>query len=137
MARTLLALARSMDTLAASLGTRASELSVRKAKAVISYLSRVTPVDTSKALSNWQVTLNTPASAPHGAYFVGTRGSTHDASADTLLYSAYAVLADKKPGESIHIVNVLPYIKYLDQGTSMQFPGGFKAGAELIARITK
>lgn len=137
MARTLLDFAKSLEARAASLNKIGHEASIRKAKAIISYLIRVTPIDTTRALSNWQVTLNTPAMAPRGAFFVGTHGSTFDASADTLTYFADAVLADKKPGDTIYISNVLRYITYLDQGTSMQFPGGFAAGAQLIARTTK
>lgn len=137
MARTLLDFAKAMDVRAAALSQKASDASVRKALAIMRYLVRVTPVDTSRAVSNWQVSLNSPVTAPHGAFSVGTHGSSYDVSADATLNFAQAVLASKKPGESIYISNVLPYITYLDHGSSSQFPGGFVAGAHLIARITK
>ena len=126
-----------MDARAAALNSVGHELAKRKALAIISYLVRVTPVDTSRAMSNWQVALNTPVVAPRGAFFVGKKGSSYDASADTTMLFAQAVLQTKKPGDTIYISNVLPYIKYLDQGTSTQFPGGFQDGARLIARVTK
>jgi hypothetical protein len=137
MPGSLLDLAKKLEARAGVVGLKAHEQAQRKALAILSYLVRVTPVDTSRAVSNWQVTIGTPALTARGAFFAGAKGSTYDQSADTVMAFGRAMLEAKKPGEPIYITNVLPYIKYLDLGSSTSFPGGFLAGAKLIARLTK
>lgn len=80
-----------------------------------------TPVDTSKALSNWQVGLGTAVDDQIGPIVPGEKGSTQGASSAAALAIAAAVLAVKKAGETIYISNALPYIRRLnDEGYSKQ-----------------
>lgn len=91
----------------------------------------VTPVDTSEALSNWQVNLGNPAADNLPPYYVGTRGSTQGASAQQAIEEADAELAFKKPGQRLFISNLAPHIGKLDEGSSTQFPGGFVPRARI------
>lgn len=137
MARTLLDFAKSLDRRAAAVSDFGSARSKRITMAVIKYLAYNTPVDTSRALSNWLVTVGERAMAARGAFFVGSAGSTQSASAQNTILFAQAALENKKPGESIYISNLLPYIRKLNDGTHSTQPGGFVEVAHLLARTTK
>lgn len=107
------------------------------AAAILQDLVYATPVDTSKALSNWQVNLDQPPATDIPAYSVGTRGSTRQASAAQTLAAGASVLAARKPGQKIFISNLTPYIGKLDSGDGS--PGQphavhFGARARLVAR---
>ena len=54
----------------------ASELSKRVALTILADLVDKTPVDTSKALSNWQVGIGSPVSGEIEAYYPGEGGNT-------------------------------------------------------------
>ena len=80
-------------------------------------IARRTPVDTGRARGNWQTTLGRPA--------VGTievEGSPAAMSA-LAVSRAKAAVAGYKSGD-IHIVNNLPYIGNLENGSSRQAPSG-------------
>ncbi len=137
MARTLLDLADSMDKLADEIGKAASDHAVKTALTIVGDLVYHTPVDTSQALSNWDVTIGAPADDPHGPYVAGKHGSTQRQSAAQALAMAKRTLEDKKPGQSIFIANNLPYIVPLNQGSSAQVPAGFVERAVLLGRKMK
>ncbi len=134
MARTLLDLAVSLERRVAKLDQQASDAAVQVALTVLGDLVYITPVDTSQALSNWQVNLNDPASDKIPPYYPGEQGSTQRASAQAALQAARAVLRGKKPGDTIYLSNVLPYIKRLNNGYSAQAPAGFVERAVLLGR---
>lgn len=125
MERTLLDLANRMDAMADKIEKQASELAVEVAIRIISDLVMVTPVDTSRALSNWRASLGSPHAGWIGPHFYGERGSTRTSSANEAIAKARIVLRDKKPGQSIWITNNVPYIMDLNRGSSRQNPGGF------------
>ncbi len=131
MAKSLLDLAKQMDGLAANVGKAASGLSVEVAIAVLTDLVYVTPFDTTNALSNWHVSLNSPSHESILPYFLYARTS----SAQEAIKQAIAVLKDKKPRQKIYITNSEPYIRRLNEGYSKQAPAGFAERAVLIGRL--
>lgn len=134
MAKTLMDLAKRMYAIAAEIPAANSKLAVKVALTVVGDLSYKTPVDTSKALSNWVVTLGGPNVGIIPPNFPGIKGSSQGASAAEALAKAKAILANKKPGQSIFITNNLPYIRRLNDGYSRQAPAGFVERAVLIGR---
>lgn len=137
MARTLLDLADSLDKKAAVIGKAASDTAVKIALTIVGDLAYHTPVDTSQALSNWDVTLDAPATGKHGPHVRGKHGSTQQESAAQTLNEAKTVLAGKQPGQAIFITNNQPYIRRLNEGYSKQVPAGFVERAVLIGRKLK
>lgn len=111
-----------------------SDNAVRVATAVLEDLLQHTPVDTSNAVSNWQVGLGVPVPGAIPPFFVGSKGSTAAASIAAARDAAMRRLAGKKPGESIFISNCAPYIVELNDGSSRQEPAGFVERASLLGR---
>lgn len=134
MANDLLSLANSLEKKIKAIETAASKSAADMALTIVGDLAYKTPVDTSQALSDWQVTLGEPAAGKIGAHFPGTKGSTRNASAAETINLAKAVLAKKKPGQPIYITNNQPYIRRLNDGYSQQAPAGFVERAVLIGR---
>lgn len=134
MAKSLLDLAKSLERRVEKLDKVASDVAVQAALDIVGDLVFQTPVDSSQALSNWQVALNNPSDDKIPPYFPGEKGSTQRASASAALTSAKAVLAGKKPGDKIYISNTFPYINRLNEGYSGQAPSGFVERAVLIGR---
>lgn len=134
MARNLLDLADSLEKKAAAIEESASKLAADVALTIVGDLAYKTPVDTSKALSNWIVTLNDPSTNKIPPHFPGVKGSTQRASAAETIAEAKRVLAQKKPGQAIFISNNQPYIRRLNDGYSKQQPAGFVQRAVLIGR---
>lgn len=125
MARTLNDLADRMDALDKNIKSEASLLTSRIALAIVNDVVWHTPVDTSRALSNWQVYIGVDSRRKIPPYFMGSHGSTHFQSADMTIGAAESKLSKKRPGQSIWIVNNIPYIIDLNQGSSRQAPAGF------------
>lgn len=134
MANDLLSLAVSLERKAKAIDEAASKTAVDTAMAIVGDLAYKTPVDTSQALSNWRVTLDSPATGTIAPYYPGLQGSSQRASAAETINAAKSVLANKKPGQAIFITNNLPYIKRLNDGYSAQAPAGFVERAVLIGR---
>lgn len=134
MAKGLLDLATSLEKKAKAIDEAASKLAVDTALTIVGDLAFKTPVDTSQALSNWIVTLETPSSDKIKPHFPGEGGSTQKASAAETINQARKVLTKKKPGRKIYITNNLPYIRRLNDGYSKQAPAGFVERAVLIGR---
>lgn len=131
---TLNELADKLEKKAAKLDKEASRLAVKTAETILGDLVQVTPVDTSQALSNWQVNLGSPVSSSIGPYFPGEKGSTQSSSANAALAEGRAALKAKRPKQAIYISNVLPYIGRLNEGSSKQAPAGFVERAVLLGR---
>lgn len=129
-------LAAQFDELADSLPQAVTvNVSVQCVEIILTDLLQVTPVDTSKALSNWQVTLNAPATESIPAWYPGENGSTAVVSREAALQAAKIVLEAKKAGEAVYITNCLPYIDALNSGSSTQEPAGFVERAQLLGRL--
>lgn len=135
MAGNLKDLSKRMNKLADGVGTIASDAAVKVAEAIINDLAHVTPVDTSQAISNWQVGIADRPETPIGPHYPGERGSTYSASASETVADAEAKFKTKKPGQTIYISNVLRYIGRLNEGSSTQAPAGFVERAVLLGRL--
>lgn len=99
---------------------------VRKAAlAIDAAVVLATPVDTGRARSNWQVSLNAPPGNTLPAYSPGAGGNTGSANAQAALQQGADTVARSRPGDSIWITNNLPYIGRLNNGHSAQAPAGF------------
>lgn len=134
MPRSLLDLAADLETRRDVLPQQASQAAVILAQNVLKDLGAVTPVDTTKAVSNWQVTLDAPAATERDAYYPGVQGDTHAASAQAMLYAGNQVLSEKQPGQKVYITNNVDYIENLNNGSSKQAPAGFVERSLLVGR---
>lgn len=132
MARNLNDLANSLEARAKSLPLIANRLAMHVAQTIVNELATKTPVDTSKAISNWQVTLNAPATAEINAHYEGSHGSTYSASSAETIALCRMVLRGKKPGQTIYITNNADYIRKLNDGSSTQAPAGFVQAAVYV-----
>lgn len=134
MARTLKDLANEVRAFSDGLDEVNNQASCEVALAIVTNLAPETPVDTSKALSNWRVGIGQKSALAIPPHSPGRHGSTQEASVAATIAEAKAKLAAKKPGETIWISNVLPYIRRLNEGYSKQAPAGFVERAILIGR---
>ena len=134
MSRNLNDLANSLEQRAKGYEKRSSDFAVKVASELLTNLLWRTPVDTSTALSNWQVSFDAPVSSFIKAYVPGYLGYTASASINEALNVGNATLARKKPGQTIYISNNTPYIRALENGSSKQAPQGILAGSLLITR---
>lgn len=131
---TLKGLAARMNARADELDEEASDAAVGLALTIVGSLAFDTPVDTSKAISGWQIGLGSRVPTQRGAFFPGKYGSTFRASAQATIADARAILANKIPGQTIYISNPLPYIRRLNAGYSKQHPGAFVETAIMRGR---
>lgn len=131
---TLRDLSRRLNVLRKRLPEQVNQLKVDIAEEIVTHFAMVTPVDTSKALSNWQIGIGSAAGGEIEAHFVGTLGSTEGISVGATISAAKTKLANSTSGVSVHITNNADYITDLDQGSSRQFAGGFDRRAILIAQ---
>lgn len=135
MARNLLSLAQRMRSHQDALRSYGNEVKKDAAKSILERLVGVTPVDTSKALSNWQIGLGEARSEDLPAYFPGDAGSTQSVSSSVALQVGYNLIDLAQPGQALHITNNAPYIIYLDQGSSQQFAGDFIGVGRVAGRV--
>ena len=135
MPKTLSDLAKDMETLSANLTKEVSRCSVETALTIHNELTAVTPVDTSTALSNWDVSVGTLQAEFHEPWIMGKRGSTKLASKRFSDNEANVVLQDKLPGQTIFISNSADYIKKLNDGSSSQEPAGFVERSILLGKL--
>lgn len=115
MARTLLDLAKSLERRAAVFSEAGNASKKRKVTAIIRYLAHITPVDTSKALSNWQLGIGSAPTFERPAFYAGSHGSTAQLSTETTINYALAQLQDVKPGTPVWVSNLVPYIGKLNE----------------------
>lgn len=79
---------------------------------IVAKLNELTPVDTSRATSNWHLDLNTVD--------VTLVEPGHDVEGE-----AHARLGSLKIGDVVYISNNMPYIRRLNEGSSVQAAAGF------------
>ncbi len=84
-----------------------------------------TPVDTSRARSNWITSLGSPVTSSINPYSPGKGGATGEASGQAAINQAAGVISQRTIGQDIYITNNLPYIQKLNEGSSAQAPAGF------------
>lgn len=84
-----------------------------------------TPVDTSRARSNWLVSCGEPRDDTIEPYVPGKGGSSAAASSQAALEQGKQEIEASPVGATIYISNNLPYITKLNEGWSRQAPSGF------------
>lgn len=134
MARNLLDLAESLEKRLKKINLLGSEVAKKLALDIVKELVILTPVDTSKALSNWVVSLGKNSNSEIEAYFPGVFGSTKNSSAAKTVNEAEYTLGAKKPKETIYITNNTKYIRKLNEGGSKQAPAGFVEMAVFVGK---
>lgn len=135
MAKTLNDLADSFEAKARNLPIAASRAAVAVGTVIITDLANVTPVDTSRALSNWIVTLSNKSNRSIFPHVPGYFGYTAAASIAVTIAQAKDIMSKKKPGQTIFITNNLRYIQDLNDGKSAQEPAGFVERGVLKGRL--
>lgn len=105
--------------------TRRVERVVRRlGTEVIANLAVATPKDTGWASGNWIGSIGAPVAAPDGA--PGTPGVRGSATLSGASEASAAAIARWRMGQGrIYVTNRVPYVVYLDAGTSAQAPAGF------------
>lgn len=129
---TLKDLARRMNRLADDVDEMGKKRKDRIATAILKALIDATPVDTSRALSNWRVGNPSPWIE---AYYVGQAGSTQGASASQAMSTGIAAIKAGRFEDALVIFNAVPYIRKLNEGSSAQAPAGFIEKAILAGRL--
>lgn len=104
------------------------------AKAYLMTAADITPVDEGTAISNWQIGVNMTPSAVLRAYAPGKFRSTALENFNATMGAGTSIIDSSKPGDVLHIVNNVEYIRELDEGSSSQAPAGITAIADLVAR---
>ena len=122
---TLQDLAKQMEAAAKELPDKVNEVAKKVATGITEYLATETPVDTSRALSNWQVGLGGPVRYEIEPHYPGINGYTASPSSKQTILEAVAELDKKKPGETVYISNNVDYIEELNNGKSSQADPGF------------
>jgi len=132
MKKTLLDLAAKMDEIAASASEIGNEAKKTFVNTFIGEIVYDNPVDTSKSLSNWQVS-DAGVGNEIDALYPGELGSTQRSSANEAISRAQRVTKAVKPGTTLTIFNATKYIRRLNEGYSAQAPAGFIEAAEIRA----
>lgn len=144
----LSALAAALEQEVKLLPAKSNAAAKQVTSAIIQDLALHTPVDQGTALSNWQVTLEEPASGILPAAVPSKKGKmtggkfqhaiapdvTREANASVVLENANTVIDAKQPGQPIFITNNVAYIQELNDGTSDQAPAGFVDRAAILAQ---
>ena len=119
-------LANRMERLNRQLPRQVNEIARDVATVVLHTIIRETPVDTSLAISNWQVGLGEANMSNIPTNFPGIGGSTRSQAYAETLAVGRVYIAGKRPGMELHISNGLEYIQKIDNVSSSP---GFKDAA--------
>ena len=94
----------------------------------ISAMIDATPVDTTRAVSNWQVTKGGPAKGETPPIVKGSvKGSGAQAARNVAKNRAAGKLTGYKSAKTVWITNNVPYISVLEYGAAKQRPNGMVA----------
>lgn len=121
----LIELANRLEKLADFLPAIANDIVKAYVPELAADLADATPVDTSTALSNWQVSINNPQRDFIDAHNYGAFGSTAFVSIMDTYQLAKIAAEPGRPGQSYWLSNNAPYIIDLNQGSSKQAPAMF------------
>lgn len=136
MARTLKDLAIRLDKLPRQIKIAASKAAIEASKRLLERLWADTPVDTTKALSNWLVGIGKSSKYSREPYVAGFAGYTKTQSTAAARVVAFSVLEKKKPGQRIFITNNVNYIRRLNEGYSRQAPAGYIENAVFVVKYS-
>lgn len=132
--------ARRLRKLARAAGKNINATVRQVALAIDQQVVTATPVDTGRARSNWQVSLDAPITITREPLVPGESGSTGSQNAQAAIAEAQQRINRRQPGHDIFISNSLPYIDGLNKGNSAQAPRNFveiavDAGLEELRRV--
>jgi len=116
--------AKEINQLARTIQTNVVTLHRQVSVDVVDYVAQATPIDTGQASGNWKTTINSPSS-------VWDQGPSGGPSVS--MAAVRAALATLGEGQTVHIVNNVPYIGNLNDGTSTQAPHNFVEIAAMSA----
>lgn len=102
---------------------------------ILSVAASNTPVDTTKAISNWQIGVGSAPSGVVPPHVPGSAGSTKGQSLAITVDKGKAKLVNRKVGSDIHVTNNADHIDGLNDGTISKQPGQFVQKAELAGTI--
>ena len=86
-------------------------------------MADATPVDTTRAVSNWLVTRNSPASKEVPPHIKGSvKGSGASAARQKTKLNASASVTGYRNLKTVYITNNVPYISVLNYGDQKHFP---------------
>jgi len=125
MARTLIDLANRIGNLEQDIKDESNRVIVNFTNAFVQHLAESTPVDTSNAISNWQVSLDAPTYDEILPHVEGLGGSTWIDSAKITISESIRIMRGRKFGQPVFVYNNADYILELDAGSSRQEPAGF------------
>jgi|688.fasta_scaffold777359_2 hypothetical protein len=134
---TLNGLAKRMRSLSKDIARETNEIAKQTANVVLETLVIAMPVDTSQAVSNWQIGLGSPNTNTIGPHYPGKGGSTRNQSSTQTLSIGRILISSKKPGVALHITNAVDYIEKIDASGGSSMPGfsskGINAGVRFAA----
>lgn len=87
--------------------------------AVVDEVVTRTPIDTSRARTNWQTIIGRPATAEI-PFSMGSKGSTASQAYQIAMASAITATKSVKLGNRVYVSNAVHYIHVLNTGTSPQ-----------------
>lgn len=126
-ASSLLDLAAACNSAVRTLPDEINDLTKTVATSLIFKLIYITPVDTTEAMSNWQVGLMFSEVNRLPPYFYGHDGITAGMSEAAAFAVAKGVISQRKVYAPIYISNNAPHIEELENGKSQQQAAGFIA----------
>lgn len=124
--KTLRGLASRMRALPREIREQANEIAKQTGNVVLQTLVVKMPVDTSQAVSNWQVGLGSPNTNQIPPHHPGKYGNTRGPSSAQTISVGRILISSKQPGVKLHITNAVDYIDIIDANSSM--PGFSSAG---------
>ncbi len=104
---------------------RADEIKRKAALQALSQVTLATPVDKGRARANWLVGRGSPITSENEVFLAGKEGSTGGLVAQETISKGKVKLEKPAEGLPIYLSNNLIYIKYLNQGSSVQAPKRF------------
>lgn len=110
---TFKSLAKRLDKFAENLPKKINKLAQQTATDVLTIVTSpgVTRVDTSEAVSNWRIGLGAKDPSTRAPFFKGKANSTGAASRAEVRLVGKIKIAQKQPGEEIHISNSVDYLE--------------------------
>ena len=131
---TLLDLAKRVESIRDGVTETSNKLKIQAATKMLEYLVKETPVDTTEALSNWQIGIGRPVNSELPPYAKGKGGSTASVSRNAAIHVGTQKLLTAKPGQAVYLSNLVPYIRRLNNGYSKPPGCCFVEAAILIGR---
>lgn len=113
MAQVFKNLERDVKSFEKNLRKAASDTAKAKTIETLRILAAISPIDTSRLVSNWRVSVGFPKTTKISPYVPGLDGDTGPASVYAMIANAQDSMRNKKTGQTIFITNNVPYLDKL------------------------